>query len=192
MPDPEISIAGVARPGQPRQPGAGEIARSKTHIAELSLRCADPIGRGRVAIYAGGEGRKWYMPRGAVYQFYEDGEVEIYPLGLRGGKQLLFVIAKEIYEGFPEHCGVEPTEFQIYRNGYDPELERRGHPLPLHFHWIWMSDDPAVPSAVHCSTEPYSPTTTVARIDVYRADPNRDTLDPPSRQKRLPGGQWQL
>ena len=170
MPDPEISIAGVARPGEPEPVW---IARSKTHIAELSMRCADPIGRGRVAIYAGGEGRRWYMPTGAAYQFFDDGEVEIYPLGLRGGKQPTFVVAKEIYGGFPEHRGVQPTEFQICQSGYDPELERRGHPLPLHFHWIFMSDDPKVPSAVHCSTEPFDPNITTVRIDVYLANPKR-------------------
>ncbi len=107
------------------------------------------------------------MPTGAAYQFFVDDGVEIYPRGLNGGKQPTFVIAKEIYDGFPEHCGIRPTEFQIYQHGYDPELERRGHPLPLHFHWIFMSDDPKVPSAVHCSTEKYSPTITVVRIDVY-------------------------
>jgi hypothetical protein len=170
MPDSAVSIDGVARPGEPEPVW---IARSKTHIAELSILCADPIGRGRVAIYAGGEGRKWYMPRGAVYRFFDDGEVEIYPLGLRAGKQPVFVIAKEIYDGFPEHCGIQPIEFQIFQCGYDPEAERRGHPLPLHFHWIWMNDDPKVPSAVHCSTEPFKSNTTIVAINVYRADPKR-------------------
>ena len=172
MPDPEISIAGVVRLDLDA-PEPVWIARSKTHIAELSLLCADPAGRAKVAIYAGGEGRKWYMPTGAAYQFFVDEGVEIYPRGLNGGKQLGFSIAKEIYDGFPEHCGVRPTEFQICQSGYDPELERRGHPLPLHFHWVFMSDDPKVPSAVHCSQAAYSPTTTVVRIDVYRADPKK-------------------
>jgi hypothetical protein len=83
------------------------------------------------------------------------------------------VIAKEIYSGFPEHRGVQPTEFQIHQHGYDPELERRGHPLPLHFHWIFMSDDPKVPSAVHCSNAPFDPNITTVRIDVYLANPKR-------------------
>ncbi len=170
MADPEISIAGVARIDEPEPVW---IARSKTHVAELSLLCADPAGRAKVAIYSGGEGRKWYMPTGAAYQFFVDEGVEIYPRGLDGGKQLSFSIAKEIYDGFPEHCGVRPNEFQIVQCGYDPESERRGHPLPLHFHWIFMSDDPKVPSAVHCSQAAYSPTITVVRIDVFLADPKR-------------------
>ena len=170
MPDPTISIAGTARLDEPEPVW---IARSKTHVAELSLLCADPVGRAKVAIYAGGEHRKWYMPTGAVYQFFVDGLVEIYPRGLNGGKQPTFVIAKEIYDGFTEHCGVTPTEFQIVQCGYDPESERRGHPLPLHFHWVFMSDDPKVPSAVHCSTAPFNATTTIARIDQYLVDPKR-------------------
>ena len=170
MADPGISIAGTVRLGEPEPIW---IARSATHIAELSLLCADPAGRAKVAIYAGGERRKWYMPAGAAYQFFVDGGVEIYPRGLHGGKQLCFSIGKEIYDGFDEHCGVLPNEFQIYQHGYDPETERRGHPLPTHFHWIFMSDDPKVPSAVHCSQAAYSPTVTVVRIDVYRADPKR-------------------
>ena len=64
MPDPAVSIAGVARIDEPEPVW---IARSKTHVAELSLLCADPAGRAKVAIYAGGERRKWYMPAGAAY-----------------------------------------------------------------------------------------------------------------------------
>ena len=173
MPDPAVSIAGIVRLDAPEPVW---VARSKTHIAELSLLCADPAGRAKVAIYSGGEGRKWYMPAGAAYQFFVDGGVEIYPRGLHGGKQLCFSIGKEIYDGFDEHCGVLPTEFNIVQCGYDPESERRGHPLPLHFHWIFMpDDDPKVPSAaaVHCSQAAYSPTVTVVRIDVFLADPKR-------------------
>jgi hypothetical protein len=176
MPDPAVSIAGIARPGKPEPVW---IARSKTHVAELSLLCADPAGRAKVAIYAGGEHRKWYMPAGAAYEFFDDGVV-IYPRGLNGGKQLTFVVGSEVYEGF--HYGVRPTEFQICQSGYDPELERRGHPLPVHFHWIWMSDDSAVPSAVHCSTEPFDPNTTTVAINVYRADPKRVIPRPDWRQ----------
>ena len=170
MPDPTISIAGTARLDEP-EPVC--VARSKTHVAELSMLCSDLVGRGKVALYAGGSGRRWYMPRDSAYEFYNDGEVVIFPRGLYGGKQPTFVISKEVYDGFPKHCGIRPTEFQIVQCGYDPESERRGHPLPLHFHWIFMSDDPKVPSAVHCSTETYSPTTTVVRVDVYRADPKQ-------------------
>ena len=170
MADPGISIAGTVRLGEPEPVW---LARSKTHVAELSMRCADAAGRAKVAIYAGGEGRKWYMPSGSCYEFYDDGRVVIFPRGLYGGKQPTFVISQEIYDGFTEHRGVQPTEFQIHQHGYDPELERRGHPLPVHFHWIWMSDDSAVPSAVHCSTEPFDPNTTTVTISVYRADPKR-------------------
>ena len=66
MADPEISIAGVARLDEPEPVW---IARTKTHVAELSMRCADPAGRAKVAIYSGGQGRKWYMPTGSAYEF---------------------------------------------------------------------------------------------------------------------------
>jgi hypothetical protein len=165
-----ISIAGTVRLGQPEPV---EIARSKTHVAQLSMLCADLVGRGKVALYAGGPGRRWYMPRDSAYEFYTNGDVVIFPRGLYGGKQLTYRVAKEIYAGFVEHCGVLPTKFQIGQSGYDPELERRGHPLPLHFHWIFMSDDPKVPAAVHCSLERFDPNITTVRIDVYLANPKR-------------------
>jgi hypothetical protein len=161
---------GIAKVGATSQ---AEIARSRTNALRLALRCEDPVARSQVAIYTGGERYQWYMPPGAAYRFFDDA-IAIYPRGLNAGKQSVFVVGYDIFDGFPEHRGIKPSYFGIYQHGFDPELERkRGKELPVHFHWVELD---AKHPATHCSTEPSG--NNLVEVIVCRADPNWDSLAP--------------
>ena len=151
---PRFRIAGTARLDEPEPVW---IARSKTHIAELSLLCSDLVGRGKVAIYAGGEGRKWYMPLARPIEFFDDGGSRSIRAACMAESSRSSSSLKKFTTASPSTAASGQPSFKSSSAGYDPDSERRGHPLPLHFHWIFMSDDPKVPSAVHCSHRSVQP-----------------------------------